>query len=48
MTDPLLAGGVAVITVAANGIRRQIARSLHRHGAKVVLVDSTGRCEERC
>jgi 3-oxoacyl-[acyl-carrier protein] reductase len=37
--DKLLQGKVAVVTGAAQGIGREIARELHRHGAKVVLAD---------
>jgi 3-oxoacyl-[acyl-carrier protein] reductase len=42
MTDPLLAERVAVITGAGQGIGREIARSMHSFGAKVVLVDIDG------
>jgi 3-oxoacyl-[acyl-carrier protein] reductase len=42
MADPLLADRVAVITGAGQGIGREIARSLHSFGAKVVLVDIDG------
>lgn len=42
MTEALLEGKVAVVTGAAQGIGREIARVLHRHGAKVVLADLDG------
>jgi 3-oxoacyl-[acyl-carrier protein] reductase len=47
MTDPLLAERVAVITGAGQGIGREIARSLHAFGAKVVLVDIDGDAAKR-
>ena len=37
--DPLLPGAVAVVTGAGRGIGLEIARTLGRHGANVVLVD---------
>jgi 3-oxoacyl-[acyl-carrier protein] reductase len=37
--DPLLFEKVAVVTGAARGIGAEIARTLHRHGAKLVLAD---------
>ncbi|BAP95783.1 3-ketoacyl-(acyl-carrier-protein) reductase [Mycobacteroides abscessus subsp. abscessus] len=42
MTQPLLADKVAVVTGAAQGIGREIARVLHGHGARVVLADLDG------
>lgn len=42
MVDSLLSGRVAVVTGAGQGIGREIARSLHAHGARVVLVDLDG------
>src|ERR1700722_20152441 len=42
MTEPLLVGKVAVVTGAAQGIGREIAHALHRHGARVVLADLDG------
>src|SRR4051794_13205846 len=42
MADQLLAERVAVVTGAGQGIGREIARSLHAFGAKVVLVDIDG------
>jgi 3-oxoacyl-[acyl-carrier protein] reductase len=42
MVDPLLAERVAIVTGAGQGIGREIARSLHAHGARVVLVDLDG------
>jgi 3-oxoacyl-[acyl-carrier protein] reductase len=42
MTEPLLVGKVAVVTGAAQGIGHEIARALHRHGARVVLADLDG------
>ena len=42
MTDPLLAGRVAVVTGAGQGIGREIARSLRSYGADVVLADIDG------
>jgi 3-oxoacyl-[acyl-carrier protein] reductase len=42
MTDPLLAGRVAVVTGAGQGIGREIARSLRSYGAEVVLADVDG------
>ncbi|BBY66103.1 3-oxoacyl-ACP reductase FabG [Mycolicibacterium helvum] len=37
--EKLLHGKVAVVTGAAQGIGREIARTLYRHGARVVLAD---------
>jgi 3-oxoacyl-[acyl-carrier protein] reductase len=42
MTDPLLAGRVAVVTGAGQGIGREIARSLRSYGAEVVPADVDG------
>jgi len=39
VTDPLLLGKIAVVTGAARGIGAEIARTLHHHGATVVLAD---------
>jgi 3-oxoacyl-[acyl-carrier protein] reductase len=39
MTQLLLTDKVAVVTGAAQGIGREIARELHRHGAQVILAD---------
>ena len=39
MTEPLLAGRVAIVTGAAHGIGKAIAEDLVRRGAKVVLAD---------
>lgn len=39
MADPLLAGDRAVLTGAASGIGRGIARALHANGASLALVD---------
>lgn len=40
--EPLLAGKVAVVTGAAQGIGREIAAVLYQHGARVVLADMNG------
>lgn len=42
MVDSLLAERVAIVTGAGQGIGREIARNLHAHGARVVLVDLDG------
>ncbi|ABK64628.1 3-oxoacyl-ACP reductase FabG [Mycobacterium avium] len=42
MAESLLLGKVAVVTGAGQGIGREIARALHRHGARVVLADLDG------
>jgi 3-oxoacyl-[acyl-carrier protein] reductase len=42
MMESLLTNKVAVVTGAAQGIGREIARVLHRHGAQVVLADLDG------
>jgi 3-oxoacyl-[acyl-carrier protein] reductase len=42
MMESLLTSKVAVVTGAAQGIGREIARVLHRHGAQVVLADLDG------
>ena len=42
MVDSLLAERVAIVTGAGQGIGREIARTLHAHGARVVLVDLDG------
>ncbi|ORW33921.1 hypothetical protein AWC19_24315 [Mycobacterium palustre] len=42
MTRPLLADKVAVVTGAGQGIGREIARTLHCHGAQVTLADLDG------
>ncbi|NGX10015.1 3-oxoacyl-ACP reductase FabG [Mycobacteroides franklinii] len=47
MTQPLLADKVAVVTGAAQGIGREIARVLHDHGARVVLADLDGDAAQR-
>lgn len=47
MTQPLLAEKVAVVTGAGQGIGREIARELHRHGARVVLADLDGDAAHR-
>ncbi|MEE6176129.1 3-oxoacyl-ACP reductase FabG [Mycobacterium sp. 050134] len=47
MTKPLLAEKVAVVTGAGQGIGREIARELHRHGARVVLADRDGEAARR-
>lgn len=47
MTDALLAGRVAVVTGAGQGIGKAIARTLRDHGARIVLGDlDPGRAEE--
>ena len=38
MAEPLLAGRVAVVTGAGQGIGREIARSLTGHGGRVLLI----------
>jgi 3-oxoacyl-[acyl-carrier protein] reductase len=43
MMESLLTNKVAVVTGAAQGIGREIARVLHRHGAHVVLADLDGK-----
>jgi 3-oxoacyl-[acyl-carrier protein] reductase len=47
MTKPLLADKVAVVTGAGQGIGREIARELHRHGAAIVLADLDGDAAHR-
>ncbi|BCP02640.1 hypothetical protein MINTM019_00960 [Mycobacterium paraintracellulare] len=42
MTRPLLADKVAVVTGAGQGIGREIARTLHCHGAQVISADLDG------
>jgi 3-oxoacyl-[acyl-carrier protein] reductase len=42
MMESLLTNKVAVVTGAAQGIGREIARVLHRNGAQVVLADLDG------
>lgn len=42
MTSSLLDGQVAIITGAGQGIGQEIARVLHKHGARVVLADVDG------
>lgn len=42
MVESLLAERVAIVTGAGQGIGLEIARTLHAHGARVVLVDVDG------
>lgn len=47
MSQSLLTDRVAVVTGAAQGIGREIARALHQHGASVVLADLDGEAARR-